>query len=391
MHTIKTRMRLVLGLGLATAALFSNSALASVLWDGNATKGTGVFNSIQNENQTGVVEVVTDSTYGKVFRMTCNNPTTAIKTRCEASGMSGFQPSNTGTYYFGWRHKWGPLPTSTAKWQVLEQIHLAGSASSGAQVPLGLSAPGDGKIHLNIQDQSANVHDIWSTTLPLNSWHSFVYQIKFSESDSGGFITVWYDGVQKTTFTCGLAKTGCTSYWKWGIYRSGSGGNIGTAVAYLQNPKAGTTFADVSPDSGGPTGTTVSFEAESMANTTSGQTVTTQADTNASGGTVAYFNATGTSQYVEFTTGTVQAGAYSLSFQYKQNTSRGQHSVTVDGVAVGGTVDEYGSSSSYVNKTLGSITFASTGTHTIRLTVTGKNASSGSYVLAPDVFKFTAQ
>jgi len=399
MHTIKSTSRLAVGLGLAAGALFSNTVRASVLWDGDASHGTGVFNSIQNENQNGVVEVVSDSTYGKVFRMTCNNPTTNIKTRCEASGMKGFQPTNTGTYYFGWRHKWGPLPTSSSKWMVLEQIHLSGSASAGAPVPLGLSAPGDGRIHLNLQNETSVVTDAWNHSLPLNSWHSFVYYMKFSETVSNGWLELWFDGVHQTMQSgttrqpCAMAHKDCSSYWKWGVYRSGGGGMIGTAVAYLGQPKAGTTFADVNPDggSGGPTGTTVSFEGESLAFTTSGQTVTTQADSNASGGTVAYFNATGASQYVEFTTGTVQAGSYSLSLQYKQNASRGQHTVTVDGAQVGGTVDEYGTSVAYVNKTIGSITFASAGTHTIRLSVTGKNGSSGGYVLAPDVLKFTAQ
>src|SRR2546429_3872694 len=45
-----------------------------------------------------------------------------------------FQPTNSGTYYFGWRHKWGPLPTSTSKWMVLEQIHLSGAGAPGGPV-----------------------------------------------------------------------------------------------------------------------------------------------------------------------------------------------------------------------------------------------------------------
>src|SRR3954452_5998452 len=125
----KTRLLLA---GLTLAALFGSFApvQASVLWDGDATHGTGVFGSLNIENQSGQVNVVTDSTYGKVFQFICFNPTTAIKTRTEGSHMNGFDPLKGNTYYFGWRHKWGPLPTQCNKWQALEQIHVQGGNSA---------------------------------------------------------------------------------------------------------------------------------------------------------------------------------------------------------------------------------------------------------------------
>jgi hypothetical protein len=137
--------------------------------------------------------------------------------------------------------------------------------------------------------------------------------------------------------------------------------------------------------------TAVTLEAESLAYTTSGQTVTTGADTNASGGVVAYLNATGTAQYVEFTTTSLPAGTYQLQFRYKRNTSRGQHTIKIDGTQVGGTIDEYATTSGYTTVTAGTVTYATAGTHKLRLTVTGKNAASGSYVLAPDCFTFVGQ
>lgn len=309
--------------------------------------------------------------------------------------MANFQPLPGNTYYFGWRHKWGPLPTLCGKWQVLEQIHLAGTGATGGPVPFGLHVDGcDTNMHFQYQDASGTPHDFLVLPFPLNSWHTFVYHEKWSESETDGYVEFWFDGTMQT-LTNGTTRypsawcfPNSTSYWKWGVYRSGSGGPIGTSYAYLSAAKAGTTYADVAPV---PIGTTVDFEAESLAYTTSGPTVTTQSDTNASGGVITYFNATGSSQWVEFATGTIKAGTYSLAYEYKQNGNRGQHTITIDGTQVGGTVDEYSSSSGYTTKTIGTVNFTTTGTHKIRLNVTGKNASASGYVLAPDAFDFNAQ
>jgi hypothetical protein len=136
---------------------------------------------------------------------------------------------------------------------------------------------------------------------------------------------------------------------------------------------------------------TVSMEAESLSFTTSGPTVTTQSDASASGGIVTFFNATGASQWVEFTTTALQVGTYQIKFQYKQNTSRGQHNLTIDGTQVGGTIDEYATTAGYVQVIVGNVTFSAAGTHNLRLNVTGKNASSSAFTLAPDSVTFVGQ
>ena len=241
----------VLGLALCTAR-------ASVLWDGDASHGTGVFSSLNIENNPGEVNVVTDSTYGKVFQFICYNPTTNIKTRTEGSHMAGFQPVKGSTYYFGWRHKWGPLPTACGKWQVLEQIHLAGTGATGGPVPFGLHVDGcDANMHFQYQDGSGTPHDFLVLPFPLNSWHTFTFHEKWSESESDGYVEFWYDGAMKTLangstrYPSAWCFPNSTSYWKWGVYRSGSGGMIGTAYAYLGQAKAGTTYADVNLAGGG--------------------------------------------------------------------------------------------------------------------------------------------
>jgi poly(beta-D-mannuronate) lyase len=136
---------------------------------------------------------------------------------------------------------------------------------------------------------------------------------------------------------------------------------------------------------------TLSFEAESLTRTTSGTAATTDTDASASGGARVTLNATSTGSWVEFTLPNVPAGTYSLQLAYKTNNNRGQATFKVDGNTVGGTLDQYAATSSYPNATIGTVTFASTGNHLVRLTVAGKNSSSSSFTLSADKFTLVGQ
>ncbi len=62
----------------------------------------------------------------------------------------------------------------------------------------------------------------------------------------------------------------------------------------------------------------------------------------------------------------------------------------IDGVQVGGTVDQYATASAYTSVTLGNAALATSGAHTIVLTVAGKNASATQFYLATaDSFTLT--
>jgi hypothetical protein len=243
MYPLTSKLR-TWSLSVLAGALVGSTAHATILWDGDASKGTGVFSSLNIENNPGQINVVTDSTYGKVFQFICyDNGSTKVRT--EGSHMAGFQPVAGGTYYFGWRHKWGPLPTLCGKWQVLEQIHLNGSTGP---VPFGLHVDGcDTNMHWQYNDPSGTSHDFLVQPFPLNSWHSFVYHEKWSESETDGYVEVWYDGNMKTLtngstrYPAAWCFPGELSYWKWGVYRSGSGGPIGTSYAYLWRARAART------------------------------------------------------------------------------------------------------------------------------------------------------
>jgi endo-1,4-beta-D-glucanase Y len=136
---------------------------------------------------------------------------------------------------------------------------------------------------------------------------------------------------------------------------------------------------------------TLTYEAENLSPVGTGATVSIANDASASGGVVQYLNSTAAGQTMTLTTPSIAAGTYQVQLRYKSNTSRGQHSVQIDGVQVGGTVDQYASTASYFSVTLGNVTFATSGSHTIAMTVTGKNAASTNYILSADTFTFVTQ
>ncbi len=64
----------------------------------------------------------------------------------------------------------------------------------------------------------------------------------------------------------------------------------------------------------------------------------------------------------------------------------------LEGTVVGSTIDQYAPSpSTYLTVPVATVTFGTTGTHTIRLTTTGKEAASTSYEISADAFTLILQ
>jgi hypothetical protein len=135
----------------------------------------------------------------------------------------------------------------------------------------------------------------------------------------------------------------------------------------------------------------ITLQASNLAPTGSGQAISTTADANAPGGTWVKIATTAVGQWIQFTTPSIPAGTYSLSFIYRTNPTRAQHNVTIDGTQVGTTiVDQYAAGNAIYPPAvaIGSVTFGTAGTHTIRLTATGKNAASTDYQISAVQFIF---
>jgi len=95
---------------------------------------------------------------------------------------------------------------------------------------------------------------------------------------------------------------------------------------------------------------------------------------------------------MEFTVPNVPAGTWQLKMSYKTNNDRGQCTFKVDGTQVGGTLEQYAAlPSTYPTATIGTVTFSANGSHTIRLSVSGKNSASSNYKLSADKFTLVGQ
>src|SRR5215208_360167 len=105
---------LILGPGAATAR-------ASLIWDGDASKGTSVFSAIGTGNCIGegssTLTAVSDSTHGTVWRY--NKPTDS--NRCENHGIkvngSEFKFAEGNTYYLGWYYRVNSTANNNANFQ----------------------------------------------------------------------------------------------------------------------------------------------------------------------------------------------------------------------------------------------------------------------------------
>jgi hypothetical protein len=77
--------------------------------------------------------------------------------------------------------------------------------------------------------------------------------------------------------------------------------------------------------------------------------------------------------------------------RYKAHPNRGQLQLAVDGVNLGGVLDQYSANSMYPEASFGTVSFGADGNHVIRLTVTGRNSAAGAFTLSSDTFTFQAQ
>ncbi len=136
---------------------------------------------------------------------------------------------------------------------------------------------------------------------------------------------------------------------------------------------------------------TFNFEAESLSYTGSGATTSVQTDTNSSGGKWVELAGNSVGDSITFTLPSIPAGTYQLKMEWKGNNTRGILQLAVDGTNLGSTLDQYSSGQTYPTTTFGNVTFSTTGTHAVRLTVTGKNSKSSSYQLSADKFTLTGQ
>lgn len=250
--------RHVLGAG-AAAVLPLTWTPTSVLWSGDPARGTAVFDGL--ERAPGTITVANDpkGTYGQCFRYETWNHPDGTKARCESRGLrrpdgSVLRINNDyvgRTQYIGWRALWNPMPTRPNSWLALYQLHVSGVTSPEVNVgPFVLRTLGDGVLYFQHISPDGSDRHIWSTSLRLNTWNTFVIGYKLSRG-SDGWVSFWYNGAQQQ-FSNGSTRYPGPTLWgthvnhKWGVYRSGSNDG-GTAVAYLNRARLATSYSEAAP------------------------------------------------------------------------------------------------------------------------------------------------
>jgi hypothetical protein len=238
-------------LGLVAAAmagicLFAPLVNASVIWDGDASGGTGVFGNL-NLDAGATLTVVNDATQGQVFRF--YKPSGS--NRCEAHGANGFDATTGQTYVIGWRSQL----TSTVTNNAIFQWKAYGN-NMHQNYPVVLKCI-DGKMTLEQYDPNpsgsgGNVkHTLFSRAISANTWYTHVIMIHTSNTrgdTSSGYVEYWFNG-EHVTFPNGSTRFSCSTWDadqcdpKWGVY----GASTTTITNLVDALKIGTTYADVAP------------------------------------------------------------------------------------------------------------------------------------------------
>ena len=129
------------------------------------------------------------------------------------------------------------------------------------------------------------------------------------------------------------------------------------------------------------------YEAESATLAAVSPSVSTVAESGASGGVAHKLNATAAGHYVRYSLAGVPAGTYRVKAGVKTANSRGQFQLSIDGINQGAVQDNYAVTAVYTELDLGLKTFPTTGNRDFTFTVTGKNAASSGYGLVIDYIK----
>jgi hypothetical protein len=139
-----------------------------------------------------------------------------------------------------------------------------------------------------------------------------------------------------------------------------------------------------------PVFTSLSLEAETLHPASSGPVFRTFSWPNFTNGTGTILDATKVGDSVAFTANFAKAGTYDMHVTAKDVDIRGMWQASLDGVNVGAVQDEFSAAPAQVvgNFDLGPVVINAAGNHTLKFTVTGRNASSTSYQVSFDVLKF---
>jgi hypothetical protein len=136
--------------------------------------------------------------------------------------------------------------------------------------------------------------------------------------------------------------------------------------------------------------TPIQFETESLPGISSGPAYRVFAWSGFSNGSGTTLDSTKVGDNVTITLAIPAAGTYDVKYAAKNHSTRGMSQLSVNGIKVGGIVDQYSSPDSWQEFDLGAVNLAA-GNQPFTFTVTGKNAASSGFTLSFDYIKLTPQ
>jgi uncharacterized membrane protein YgcG len=213
----------------------------TVLWDGDAAKGTSVF-KILNLEGSATATVVDDPKCGKAFEF--DKP--ADSKRSEGHAARGFEAKEGDLIYIGWLSK-VTMPTDLTTNAVFQW--KAYGTNIQQNFPFIIKTM-RGMFALEQYNPGMVMTRIWTTPLVTDSWHSFVVAIKVSADIQAGYLELWFDGKQQT-FSTGKTRFSCRTLDadycdpKWGVY-GGQGTDASNRVCAL---KIGSSYDAARPPS----------------------------------------------------------------------------------------------------------------------------------------------
>jgi hypothetical protein len=234
----------------------AGSAHATLIWDGDASRGTDIFSLINKGNcfTEGSSSITAVQDPAGINGLVWRYHKTADSNRCENHGMrvngAEYRVVNGELIYFGWRYRITTTANNNAnfQWKSFGDGHQQNFPfvikNVSGTVRLMYTAPGGASTY------------VWQHAISPNQWNHVVLRLQISSTASTGSADLWWNGVQQT-FSNGSTRTfgrtldvGDHNCPKWGAY-----GLMGTDLSnYVDGLRAGTTYADVAA-AGSPTPT----------------------------------------------------------------------------------------------------------------------------------------
>ncbi|WP_199550091.1 heparin lyase I family protein [Streptomyces sp. N35] len=235
-------MRTRLGTALFAAAsaltlLASSPAHASVIWDGDASGGTGVFSSILCDSPGSVVAQDNNDGRGQVFKF---NKPLGLE-RCEAHGItvggSRYTFKNNSTYWIGW-----DTSTNTPDAGTIFQWKSYGTNDQHQQnYPVLMKVEGGvlKLFHIKVGEVWTLA---WSTPVETSTYKRVVLGIHTSTDASSGWVEAYYNGTKVASFS-GRTWDDLGNDTRFGTY--GAEVTDKRVINWIDGLKVGTSYADV--------------------------------------------------------------------------------------------------------------------------------------------------